>query len=55
MKKSAIKIYLENQISNNTRLDVKIIKVIIKQKKCTDDNYKLDLIICYKGTKTKNI
>ena len=41
-------------MSNNTRLDEKIIKDIIKQKKCIDDNYKLDMIIYYKGKKTKN-
>ena len=42
-------------MSNNTRLDEDIIKYTIKQRiKCTDDNYKLDLVIYYKGTKTKN-
>ena len=37
-------------MSNNTRLDEKIIKDIIMQKtKCTDNNCKLDIIIYYKG------
>ena len=39
----------------NTRLDEKMVKNIIKQKtKCTDDNYKFDLTIYFKGTKMKN-
>ena len=42
-------------MSNNTRLDEKIIKDIIKQKtKYTNNNYKLDLVIYYRGTKTRN-
>ena len=53
--KNTIKIYYVNQISNNTRLDEKIIKDSIQQtSKITDDNYKLDLIIYYKGTKMEN-
>ena len=56
IKKNKIRIYYENQMSNNTKMDEKIIKDIIRQKtKCKDDNNKLDLIIYYKGIKTKSL
>ena len=56
IKKNKIRIYYENQMTNNTEMDEKIIKDIIRQKtKCKDDNNKLDLIIYYKGIKTKSL
>ena len=41
---NTVKINYENQMSNNT----------MQKAKCTDNNYKLDLIINYKGSKTTN-
>ena len=54
-KKNKIKVYYENQMSKNAKLDEKILKNIIKQRtKCTNDNDMINLIIYYKGTKTKD-
>jgi len=51
-----LKIYYENQYSEQYKKDESIIRDIIKKKvKTNNDNDKLDLIIYYKGYKTKQL
>ena len=54
-KKNKIKVIYENQMSNNAKLDEKVLKNIIKQRtKCTNANDMINMIIYYKWTKTKD-
>ena len=48
-----IKTYYKNQVSTSYKIDERIIRNVIKDNiRVTDNNDKLDVIICYKSPKT---